>query len=333
MDLDKKEYSAYVVTEKSKQKFVGKIETRKIEDLPRGDVLIKVHYSSLNYKDALSATGNRGVTKRYPHTPGIDAAGVVVESTNSNFKAGDKVIASCFDLGMNHPGGFAEYIRVPSTWVTHLPDGLTLKESMILGTAGFTAGRCVDFLISQGVKPENGKILVTGATGGVGSVAVAVLSKLGFRVTAVTGKDESDFLSRLGATEILPRHELEVKNGKMLLKETWAGVVDTVGGVYLETAIKQTQYDGIVTSCGNAASADLNISVYPFIIRGVRLIGVDSAKCGGEPREKVWQHLANEWKINFLEDLAQMITLNQLEESVEKMLAGKLRGRTVVSLI
>lgn len=183
------------------------------------------------------------------------------------------------------------------------------------------------------MKPENGKVLVTGATGGVGSVAVAVLSKLGFRVTAVTGKKENSFLTELGAAEILPRNELEVKNAKMLLKETWAGVVDTVGGVYLETAIKQTQYDGVVTSCGNAASADLNISVYPFIIRGVRLIGVDSAQCGGKPREKVWQHLANAWKINFLEDLAQMITLNQLDESVEKMLAGKLRGRTVVSII
>lgn len=332
MDTDEMEYSSYVVTQKSKTEFVGKIELKRIKDLPKEELLIKVHYSSLNYKDALSASGNRGVTRRYPHTPGIDAAGEIVASTHSDFKIGDKVIASCFDLGMNHPGGFAEYIRVPRKWVTLLPTGMTLKDSMILGTAGFTAGRCVDFLLSQGLKPENGKVLVTGATGGVGSVAVAILSKLGFRVTAVTGKDENSFLSRLGATEILARHELEVKNSKMLLKETWAGVVDTVGGVYLETAIKQTQYDGIVTSCGNAASADLNISVYPFIIRGVRLIGVDSAKCGREPREKVWQHLANEWKINFLEDLAQMITLDQLEESVEKMLAGKLCGRTIVSL-
>lgn len=328
-----KEYTAYVVSQKSEGEFVGRVELKNIEDLPKEELLIKVHYSSLNYKDALSASGNRGVTRKYPHTPGIDAAGEVVESAHSNFKAGDKVIASCFDLGMNHPGGFAEYIRVPSKWVTHLPKKMTLKESMILGTAGFTAGRCVDFLISQGLKPENGKVLVTGATGGVGSVAVAILSKLGFRVTAVTGKEESGFLKGLGATEILPRHELEVKNNKMLLKETWAGVVDTVGGVYLQTAIKQTQYDGVVTSCGNAASADLNISVYPFIIRGVRLIGVDSAKCGGVPRERVWQYLANEWKINFLEDLAQMITLNQLEENIVKMLAGKLRGRTVVSLI
>ena len=333
MGQDVKEYSSYVVTQTGKDEFVGRIELKRIADLPKNELLIKVHYSSLNYKDALSASGNRGVTKRYPHTPGIDAAGEVVESTNSNFKRGDKVIASCFDLGMNHPGGFAEYIRVPSKWVTHLPERMTLKESMILGTAGFTAGRCVNFLMSQGVIPENGKVLVTGATGGVGSVAVAILSKLGFKVTAVTGKDESQFLSRLGASEILPRHELEVKNAKMLLKEKWAGVVDTVGGVYLETAIKQTQYDGVITSCGNAASADLNISVYPFIIRGVRLIGVDSAKCGGEPREKVWQHLANDWKINFLEDLSQMITLNQLEEHVKKMLAGKLRGRTVVRLI
>jgi putative YhdH/YhfP family quinone oxidoreductase len=326
-------YRCFVVREQSKGEFVGSVEEKDTEELPPSELLIRVHYSSLNYKDALSATGNRGVTRRYPHTPGIDAAGVVEESTVASFHPGDQVVVSGYDLGMNHPGGFAEYVRVPAAWAVRLPAGLTLKQSMMLGTAGFTAGRCVEMLVRQGCVPGEGDILVTGATGGVGSTSVAMLAKLGFAVTALTGKIEPAFLLGLGAREVLARGEFVRSRKKMLLPERWAGVVDTVGGEYLETAIKETRYDGVVTSCGNAASGDLALTVYPFIIRGVRLIGIDSARCSLAVRERIWQLLAIEYRFSQLDHLASVITLEQLDGAIQRMLAGSLRGRVVVQLI
>ncbi len=326
-------YRSFVVREQNKGEFSRSVEEKDTQELPAGEVLVRVHYSSLNYKDALSSSGNRGVTRRYPHTPGIDAAGVVVESTVSAFQPGDQVIVSGYDLGMNYPGGFAEYVRVPAAWVVRLPQGLSLQQSMMLGTAGFTAGRCVEMLLRQGCVPGEGDILVTGATGGVGSISVAILAKLGFAVTALTGKNEPAFLLDLGARAVLARGEFVRSRQKMLLPERWAGVVDTVGGQYLETAIKETRYDGVVTSCGNAASADLALTVYPFIIRGVRLIGIDSARCPLPVRERIWQLLATEYKFSQLDHLVSMITLEELDEAIQRMLAGSLRGRMLVRLI
>ncbi len=326
-------YRSFVVREQNKGEFSRSVEEKGIQELPAGEVLVRVHYSSLNYKDALSASGNRGVTRRYPHTPGIDAAGVVEESTVSAFQPGDQVIVSGYDLGMNHPGGFAEYVRVPAAWVVRLPQGLSLQQSMMLGTAGFTAGRCVEMLLRQGCVPGDGEILVTGATGGVGSISVAILAKLDFAVTALTGKNEPAFLLNLGARTVLARGEFVRAPKKMLLPERWAGVVDTVGGQYLETAIKETRYDGVVTSCGNAASGDLALTVYPFIIRGVRLIGIDSARCPLSVRERIWQLLATEYKFSQLDHLVSVITLEELDEAIQRMLAGSLQGRMLVRLI
>jgi putative YhdH/YhfP family quinone oxidoreductase len=322
-----------VVREQNRGEFTRSVEERDIQELPAGEVLVRVHYSSLNYKDALSASGNRGVTRRYPHTPGIDASGVVEVSTVSAFQPGDQVIVSGYDLGMNHPGGFAEYVRVPASWVVKLPPGLSLQQSMMLGTAGFTAGRCVDMLLQQGCVPGDGEILVTGATGGVGSISVAILAQLGFAVTALTGKNEPAFLLGLGARAVLARDEFVRSRNKMLLPEKWAGVVDTVGGQYLETAIKETRYDGVVTSCGNAASGDLALTVYPFIIRGIRLIGIDSARCSLSVRERIWQQLATEHQCVQLDHLVSVITLEELDEAIQRMLAGSLRGRMLVRLI
>ena len=326
-------YKCLVVRELGKGEFVRSIEEKQIEDLPAGEVLVRVHYSSLNYKDALSASGNRGVTRRYPHTPGIDAAGVVVESSVPAFQPGDQIIVSGYDLGMNHPGGFSEYVRVPAAWVVRLPEGLSLQQSMMLGTAGFTAGRCVEMLVRQGCVPGGGEILVTGATGGVGSISVAILARLGFAVTALTGKKEQEFLLGLGAHTVLARGDFVRSRKKMLLAEKWAGVVDTIGGEYLEMAIKETCYDGVVTSCGNAASGDLALTVYPFILRGVRLIGIDSSRCSLAVRERIWQLLATEYKVSQLDDLVSMITLEQLDDAIRSMLAGSLRGRMLVRMI
>ncbi|WP_457573265.1 YhdH/YhfP family quinone oxidoreductase [Desulfolithobacter sp.] len=305
-----------------------------LDDLPEGDVLIQVHYSSLNYKDALSASGNRGVTKRYPHVPGIDAAGVVVESRNPKFAPGDRVLCCGYDLGMNTWGGFGCYIRVPADWVMAVPVGLELKETMELGTAGFTAAGCVFELLESGCRVDDGPILVTGATGGVGSVAVALLAKLGFQVTAVTGKaSEHEFLLRLGAHLVIDRGKVSSGAGRMLLRERWAGVVDTVGGNILATAIKQCQYGAVVTCCGNAASGELPMNVYPFILRAVRLVGVDSARCAMERRKKLWGLLAGSWRLDCLGEMSQTLTLHQLPGAIDLMLQGQSRGRTVVSLL
>ena len=287
-------FTAMVVSETETDKFQRELQEKTIDDLPKGEVLVRVKYSSLNYKDALSASGNRGVTRRYPHTPGIDAAGIVEASSNENFTPGDAVIVSCYDLGMNTPGGFGQYIRVPAKWVMPLPEGITLRESMIYGTAGFTAAQCVYRLSQHPVNPEQGNILVTGATGGVGSMAVAMLAKDGYQVVAATGKiEEEAFLLELGAKEILARPKAIDTSERMILKGKWAGVIDTVGGPMLATAIKSTRYGGAVTCCGNAASPDLPLNVYPFILRGISLIGIDSASCAMEVRIPIWQKLAS----------------------------------------
>jgi putative YhdH/YhfP family quinone oxidoreductase len=309
------------------------VEVKRTDELPPGEVLIRVHFSSLNYKDALSASGNRGVTKKYPHTPGIDAAGIVTHSTDAAFAPGDEVLVSGYDLGMNTPGGFGQYIRVPSDWVLRRPDILPMKKAMRIGTAGFTAAQCVAELLGQGGTPEGGPVLVTGATGGVGSVAVSLLASLGFTVAAVTGKEEEhDFLRTLGAARIISRDQAAAGKEKMLLRERWTGVVDTVGGGILAAAVKSARYGGIVTCCGNASSGNLPLNVYPFILRGVRLIGIDSARCPLEKRKKIWQKLADEWQIPYLEQMSTTINLGELSASIDRMLRGGIRGRIVVDL-
>lgn len=326
-------FQAMIVTETTPGQFQRAIVTRNLSDLPAGEVLIRVRYSSLNYKDALSASGNRGVTRRYPHTPGIDAAGEVLESASPDFSPGDAVIVSCYDFGMNTPGGFAQRIRVPAKWVMPLPAGLTLRESMIYGTAGFTAAQSVDRLQRHPVLPEQGKILVTGATGGVGSMAVAMLAMSGFSVAAVTGKPEQEqFLRDLGAQDIVPRENSIDRSNRMLLKGKWAGVIDTVGGEILATAIKSTRYGGAVTCCGNAASPDLPLNVYPFILRGISLIGIDSAECPMSVRIPIWRKIATTWRLPNLESLAMEISLKELDRHIETILQGKQKGRVVLNL-
>ncbi len=327
------QFKAMVVTESQNSIFSREIMNREISTLPEGDVLINVKYSSLNYKDALSASGNKGVTKKYPHTPGIDAAGVVVESTNGSFQAGDQVIVTGYDLGMNTSGGFSEYIKVPASWIVKLPENLSLRESMIYGTAGFTAALSVNKMISGGILPDAGNILVTGATGGVGSIAVGILHKLGYSVIAVTGKPQAkNMLLSLGAKDIILREELDDNSGRILLQGKWAGVIDTVGGNMLATALKSTNYGGSVTCCGNVASPELLTSVYPFILRGVTLYGIDSVQCPMDLREKIWSTLANEWRPHNLDQNVEEVSLMDLDNKINLILQGKLQGRTIVNL-
>ncbi|CAH0994139.1 Acrylyl-CoA reductase AcuI [Emticicia aquatica] len=326
-------FQAFYVTEKEDKTFAQAIIERKIEDLPTGEVLIKVNYSSLNYKDALSSIGNRGVTRSYPHTPGIDAAGVVEESISTDFQKGDKVLVTGFDLGMNTSGGFGQYIRVPAKWVVKLPRGLKPKESMIFGTAGLTAALCIDKLLQNGLKPANGKVIVTGATGGVGTMAVMILSKLGFHVVGVTGKPEGrEFLLKIGAKEVISREEIDDKSNRPLLKGIYAGCVDTVGGNMLATILKSMQYNGVVAICGLVNSPELPTSVFPFILRGVSMFGIDSSECDIEWRKKLWKNLAKNWKPSDLREITKTITLKNLTKEIKKILAGKQIGRVVVRL-
>ena len=333
MIVDSTSFPALVIREQADGTFFRSVEHKQICDLPDGNVLVKVDYSSLNYKDALSASGNRGVTKKYPHTPGIDAAGTVVQSNTGTFSSGDKVIVSGYDFGMNTAGGFARFIRVPSDWVMHRPQSLSAKICMQIGTAGFTAAQSVLAIQDMGVRPDHGSVLVTGATGGVGSVAVALLKGSGYTVVAATGKEEEyPWLRKLGADDFLSRKQAAIGADRMLLRERWAGVIDTVGGPILTTAIKSTKYDGTVTCCGNAASGDLPLNVYPFILRGVKLIGIDSAQCPMSRRKEIWQKLATLWDMQFLDSMSSTITLEGLGEVIDRMLQGKIRGRTVIDL-
>ena len=325
-------FKAMVVSEMTEQKFIREIKQKDLSDLPGGELLIEVKYSSLNYKDSLSASGNKGVTRKYPHTPGIDAAGVVATSSTSRFGAGEQVIVTGFDLGVNSPGGFGQYISVPASWAVKLPPALTLMQSMAYGTAGFTAALCVMRLMAFGLTKDTGEVLVTGATGGVGSVAVGLLSKLGFNVVAATGKtDEREFLTRLGAKAVISREEANDTSGRPLQKGRWAGVVDTVGGNILATAIKSTKYGGLVAACGNAMSADLAVSVYPFILRGVSLLGVDSVEVPMNTRLRTWQKLAHDWKLD-LSGIVSECSLEELSPKIDLILRGGIRGRVVVDL-
>ena len=330
----RKNYKALVVEEVGVGRFSRRILDRSTDDLPAGEVLIQVCFSSLNYKDGLSAVGHKGVTKNYPHTPGIDASGIVEESSSDQFKPGDKVVVTGFDLGSNTPGGFGQRIRVPAAWVVPLPENLSLQESMIYGTAGFTAALSIFKLQGSGISPEMGEVLVTGATGGVGCMAVAMLAREGYEVVAATGKlDQVEFLTRLGAAKVLPRDLLsEDSAGPPLLSTRWAGVVDVVGGPILATALRSTKVGAAAACCGLVASPELPITVFPFILRGISLFGIDSTNCPMPERLKIWQKIAAGWKIEDPERLHSMCSLAELDDEIERILQGKQVGRVVVDL-
>lgn len=324
-------FIALQARENATGEFEQALVERDIDELPAGELLIRVRYSSLNYKDALSASGNRGVTKHFPHTPGIDAAGVVEASSVAEFSAGDEVIVTGYDLGMNTAGGFAQYIRIPASWALKRPQGLSLREAMVLGTAGLTAALCVDKLEQAGVTPDAGPILVTGATGGVGSVAVALLATLGYRVAASTGKAQQDeFLKSLGARQIVPRSELLEGLERPLLKEQWAGAVDTVGGDILFNVVKSLRYGGSAACCGLTAGVAFKGSVLPFILRGVNLLGVDSVELPLVVKASMWDKLSLQWKLDGLDKLVNEVGLEQLPEAIAEILAGRLVGRVLV---
>jgi acrylyl-CoA reductase (NADPH) len=326
-------FNALQTSKNAQGLFETRVVERDIKDLPPGDVLIRVSYSSLNYKDALSASGSRGVTRNFPHTPGIDAAGTVAESRVSEFSEGDEVIVTGYDLGMNTAGGFGQYIRVPAAWVIKRPSGLSLRDAMMLGTAGLTAALCVDKLEQAGLEPGESPVLVTGATGGVGSIAVALLASLGYKVTAATGKaDQADFLTKLGASQVVERSALLAGVEKPILNEQWAGAVDTVGGDILFNVVKSLQRGGSVACCGLTAGTAFHANVVPFILRGVNLLGVDSVEIPLVVKASMWDRLSLQWKLPHLSDLSHEISLQELPREIERILAGQQVGRMLVRL-
>ena len=327
-------FRAFRIDKTEDRRYPRSIVERDTAELPDGDLLIDVAYSSLNYKDALSATGNPGVTRNFPHTPGIDAAGTVLESSSDEFSVGTEVIVIGFDLGMNTSGGFGQRIRVPAGWAVAMPGGLDARSSMILGTAGFTAALCVDKLQSFGMTPEGGPVLVTGATGGVGSVAVKLLAKLGYEVHAGTGKAERhDFLRGLGASAVVSREELVAGGDRPMLRETWGGAVDTVGGRILVNAVKSLRYGTSLAACGLVASPDIPASVLPFILRHVNLLGIDSVELPLPDKAAIWGKLAGPWQLDGLEELAQPLGLDSLSDAIDRILAGRMVGRGLVDLV
>ncbi len=329
-----KSFNALIVDRDETGKVSRSLQSRLLADLPGGDgdVLIRVDFSSLNYKDAMAASGHPGVAGKFPLAPGIDAAGVVAESHAPVFQPGDEVIVTGFDLGTYFDGGFGRFIRVPYEWIVRCPLELDLYRSMCIGTAGLTAMLSVNELERNGVTPKSGDVLVTGATGGVGSMTVALLAQVGYSVVALTGKrDQTRLLTDLGATEVIDRSEyLETNGKKPLLTSRWAGIVDTVGGEILEVALKEAQYGAAVTCCGMVAGAELATSVYPFILRGIRLIGVESAFCPIPLRNKLWRRLCQEWDLGFLSDISHAIGMNELDAAIQAMLDGHSVGRTVL---
>lgn len=299
--------------------------------LPDHEVRIRVWYSSLNYKDALSSSGNKGVTRQYPHIPGIDAAGVVLSDASGRFKQGQKVIVTGKDLGSNTPGGFGECIHVPADWVVEMPQALDPESSMVFGTAGFTAMYGLLRLQREGITPGESEVLVTGATGGVGSLAVYFLGKQGYHVIAATGKTKKeDWLKNLGAAEVIHRDEVTGVKDKLLLSRRWDGAIETVGGEMLDAVIRQAGHDGAVACCGNILGHELNTNIYPFILRGVSLLGIDSAICKTPMRLKIWEQMAEAGIEDLPENFSQVVQLEGLEKEIQTILKGGQTGRVVV---
>lgn len=326
-------FKALVVEETSDGNFNKSIQERSISDLPDNDLLIEVHYSSLNYKDAMSASGNKRITKNYPHTPGIDAAGIVVSDKSGTFKEGQEVVVFGYDLGMDTPGGLGQMISIPADWAISCPEALTLKEAMIYGTGGLTAALSVQKLEKMGAKPSDGTVAVTGATGGVGSISIAILNHLGYDVIAFSGKpDQSDHLKALGASEVRHRDTINEIGSKPIGRELWAHAIDTIGGDYLANLLKQTKAGGAVTSCGLAAAPEFTMTVMPFITRAVSLLGIDSVYIPLDDKKAIWQRVATDMKLPDLEQYCEEITLEQTPEYLDRFIASKTVGRYVVNV-
>lgn len=326
-------FKALVVTENADKTFTKSVVQREISDLPENELLIEVHYSSLNYKDAMSASGNKAITRNFPHTPGIDAAGIVISDKTSTFAAGQKVLVFGYDLGMNTDGGLSEMISIPANWAVLCPESLSLKEAMIYGTGGLTAALCIQKLEKMGAKPSDGPVAVTGATGGVGSMSVALLSQLGYKVVAFTGKPEkSQHLIALGADEVLHRDIINEVKERPVGKELWANAIDTLGGDYLANLLKQLKSGGAATSCGLASSPGLSLTVIPFITRGVSLLGVDSVFIPLADKQHIWQRVSTDMKLQELEQYCEEITLSQTPEYLDRFFEGKVVGRYVVNI-
>lgn len=322
---------AYIVEKLEDKKYESGIQEIDIPEIAENEVLIKASYSSLNFKDALSSVGNPGVTRVFPHVTGIDVAGTIAETNSDDFKIGDKVLVTGYDMGMNTNGGHSEFVKVPSSWVVKIPENISDKEIMTYGTAGLTAALSVNELLNNGI--TEGKVLVTGATGGVGSISVSILSKLGFEVTAISGKEEKiPFLKELGAKEVILRKEFDIENKRPMGSEIYDGVIDTVGGNILAEALKVIKYDGVATCCGLTSSHELPTNVFPFILRGVRLIGIDSVEAKIEKKEAAWQKIAGDFKIQSLEQLTNEISLEEIKDAYDALLAGKAVGRYLVKL-
>ena len=326
-------FKAYLIDQDEHRKASGRMATLTLAQLDAGEVLIRVHYSSINYKDALAATGAGKIIRRFPCAGGIDLSGEVVESADSRFKPGDRVIATSYDIGVAHHGGYAEYARIPASWVIPLPAGLDLHEAMALGTAGFTAALGIVRMEANGLAPDNGPVLVTGATGGVGGLAIDMMAQIGYQVTALTGKEsESAYLRELGAAEIMLRANIDWDKVRPLEAARWAGAVDNVGGPILHWVLSTMQQAGVVASIGNAASFNLNTTVFPFILRGVSLLGIDSGYMGEPTRSRVWQRLASDLKPKHLAAVTRTIDFDRLPTAFDDFIQGRVKGRTVVRI-
>ncbi|WP_077623606.1 NADPH:quinone oxidoreductase family protein [Sediminibacillus massiliensis] len=326
-------FRAFVVNQ-SEEGFSAKLDKLTKEELPQEGVLIKVHYSSVNFKDGMASTPDNKIVQSYPMVPGIDLAGEVVESDDNRYKPGDQVIATSYDIGTDHFGGYSEYARIPGEWIVPLPDGLTLKEAMVLGTAGFTAALSIQQLEEAGLAPEKGKVLVTGATGGVGSTAISMLKKRGYHVVASTGKESShDYLRQIGADEIISREKVYDGKIRPLDKQQWAGAVDPVGGEQLAALLTKLSYGGGAAVSGLTGGTDVPTVVFPFITRNIKLLGVDSVHCPMEIRAKVWERLADDLKPDGLtEHIQKEISLDELPDALNTIIEGQAQGRMVVNL-
>ncbi|WP_410511726.1 acryloyl-CoA reductase [Paenibacillus sp. BR2-3] len=323
-----------LVVDKTESAFSVTVKPITLEDLPAGEVVIRVSYSSVNYKDGLASIPNGNILRSYPFIPGIDLSGHVVSSTDDRFHEGQPVFASGYGIGVSHFGGYSEYARIPADWVMPLPEGLTLREAMIYGTAGFTAALSIQALEEHGIAPDKGKILVTGATGGVGGAAVAMLGKQGYHVVASTGKTaESDYLKALGAEEVISREDVMGPSIKPLDKQLWQAAVDSVGGNSLAAILSKISINGSVAASGLTGGTAVPTTVMPFILRGVNLLGIDSVSCPTEKRLKVWQRMATDLKPANLDSLVyREVSLNELPQALEDILKGDTRGRTLVHL-
>ena len=321
-------YKAYLVEENNGE-YIGSVKELDKPDLQEGRLLIKVKYSSLNYKDALAATGAKGVVRSYPFVPGVDVAGEIIESSSDDFTPGDEVIATGYKIGMAEFGGFGEIVHLPSEWVVKLPENLSLYNAMCHGTAGITAAECVNKIIKGGIS-NTLPVLVSGATGGVGSIAVRLLSKLGYEVHAITGKpDENEKLTSMGATKIISRNDFMSEPLKPLDKASYSSAVDTVGGEILAKMISMISNNGVVSCCGNVGGAMFTSSVFPFILRGVQLSGVDSAESPIDLKKELWNLLANEWLID-LNNQTKTVNINEIDNEIKKILDGGQIGRVVI---